>query len=115
MQQSTITARLGLLPEQTISSIQDPTIVLKMDPLALVHNAQASFDRAFTGGQDRSHQQDFGVFPNGLEKSNANSTSRGNNSANSIGIWKISLGGKFLLSLCGLPLLFKRSKKVKIG
>src|SRR5215813_690845 len=46
----------------------------------------------------------------GLEKSGANSTIRGNNSAGSMGIWKPSLGGKFFLSLCGLPLLFQRSK-----
>lgn len=46
--------------------IQDSMIVLKMDLLALAHNAQASRDRAFAGSQDRSNQQDFGVFPNGL-------------------------------------------------
>jgi hypothetical protein len=31
-----------------------------------------------------------------------------------MGIWKTSLGGKFFRSLCGLPLLFQRSKLDKV-
>jgi hypothetical protein len=37
-----------------------------MDLLILAHDAQASRDRAFTGRQDRSSQQDFSALPNGL-------------------------------------------------
>src|SRR5262245_37694714 len=46
----------------------------------------------------------------GLENKGTNSTINGNNSAGSVGIWKTSLGGKFFRSLCGLPLLFQKSK-----
>ena len=56
----------------------------------------------------------FARSQTGLEKSGANSTISGNNSAGSMGIWKTSLGGKFFLSLCGLPLLFQRSKLDKV-
>src|SRR5262249_29950872 len=56
----------------------------------------------------------FARSQTGLEKSGANSTIRGNNSAGSVGIWKTSLGGKLFLSLCGLPLLFQRSKLDKV-
>jgi hypothetical protein len=45
-------------------SIQDTMIVLKMDLLALAHNAQTSRDRAFTGGEKSPDQQHFDVFPN---------------------------------------------------
>jgi hypothetical protein len=52
-----------------------------------------------------------------LEKSGANSTISGSSSAGSVGIRKTPFGEDVFLSLCGLPLLFQRSKldKVEIG
>src|SRR5215813_8946200 len=56
----------------------------------------------------------FACSQTGLEKSGANSTIRGSSSAGSVGIRKTPFGEDVFLSLCGLPLLFQRSKLDKV-
>jgi hypothetical protein len=52
----------------------------------------------------------FACAQTGLEKSGANSTIRGINSAGNVGIGKTPFGEDVFLSLRGLPSLFQRPK-----
>lgn len=49
--------------------MQDPMVVDETFLLAQPHHPQASRDRSFTRSQNRSDQQDLGVFPDGRRMS----------------------------------------------
>ncbi len=82
--------------------------------LAESHDPQARRHRAFARRENRADQQDLGVFHTGLEKSGANSTIRGDNTAGRVSMEKTPFGEEVFPQLTLSAGVFSKIKMAKV-